>query len=582
MQLRQANLRKLLWFVPLLVVMFVSRMANAEDRPQPPLDLGTGHVQAVGINYASAAVTYPDGTLESFFRKSGSGKVAIFGTRSVDNGRTWSEPAEVVALEVASWGGPMPLLDKDGELHFVIPRVRGEGRKPNVDRFIDLYHVRSTAGRTKWTAPQRIYEGYCGSLQQVAQLQSGRIIAPFADWLPRVPTTPPTGPSVVTCVYSDDGGKTWQRSPAKLTAPCYEGYNGANYGACEPTILELKDGRVWMLIRTQTGVLYESFSDNGVKWSAAKPSRFPSSNSPAFPIRLADGRIVVFWNNCEMPPRVGKDGVYGGRDALHAAISADEGKTWRGFREVYRDPTRNGSPPKNGDRGTAYPHATLTKDGKILLVSGQGENRRRRFLIDPEWLMQTSAKASFDSLDEWHVFKGFGPAARFWRDRVAGAQLVDHPDKPGAKALFIRRPDERDADGASWNFPAVAAGTLTLRIRIEKEFGGARITLADRFYDPCDDQGEQKAPFSLAIEPDGRFGLNSRLEPGKWHTLELIWSEFGACAAALDGKAAAAKAARGPIPLGVSYLRLRSTATKVDQAGFYVDSVHAKWSFGDE
>jgi len=29
--------------------------------------------------------------------------------------------------------------------------------------------------------------------------------------------------------------------------------------AVEPTILQLKDGRVWMLIRTQTGWLYESF-----------------------------------------------------------------------------------------------------------------------------------------------------------------------------------------------------------------------------------------------------------------------------------------------------------------------------------
>lgn len=561
-------------------LMVAAGLAAAQDRPQPPIDLGTGDV--AGVRHAAASVTYDDGTLESFVRKSGGGKVAIIGTRSTDSGRTWSEPREVVALEVAPWGGPMPLLDREGELHFVIPRVRGEGRRPNVDRFIDLYHVRSTAGRTKWTKPQRIYEGYCGALQQVAQLGSGRIIAPFADWLPGVATAPPTGPSVVTCVYSDDGGKSWQRSPAKLTAPCYANYNGGNYGACEPTILELKDGRVWMLIRTQAGYLYESFSADGVNWEEAKPSRFPSSNSPAFPIRLEDGRVVVFWNNCEMPPRVGKDGVYGGRDALHAAISDDEGKTWWGFREVYRDPTRNGSPPKTGDRGTAYPHATLTKDGKILLVSGQGENRRRRFLIDPAWLKPTSAEASFENLDEWHVFKGFGPAARFWRDRVAGAQLVEHPDRPSAKALHIRRSNELEADGASWNFPALGAGSLTLRLRMERGFGGAQITLADRFFDPCDDQGEQKSPFSIAIEPDGRFGLSSRLEPGKWHTLELVWNEYGACAVTLDGKAAAVKAAPGPLPLGVSYLRLRSTATKVDSAGFYVDSVHAKWLFGDD
>jgi hypothetical protein len=558
------------------LVLSTCRIAAADDGPQPPIDLGPGNAQGVGINYASAAVTYPDGTLESFLRKSGNGKVSIVGSRSTDSGRTWSEPHEVVALEVAPWGGPMPLFDKEGELHFVIPRVRGEGRKPNVDRFIDLYHVRSTDGRTKWSQPRRVYEGYCGSLQQVAQLKSGRIIAPFADWLPGVPTTPPTGPSVTTAVYSDDGGKTWLRSPAKLTAPCYDGYNGANYGACEPTILELKDGRVWMLIRTQAGVLYESFSDDGIAWSDAEPSRFASSNSPAFPIRLADERIVVFWNNCVMPPRVDGQGVYAGRDALHAAISDDEGKTWRGFREVYCDPTRNGSPPKTGDRGTAYPHAALTRDGKILLVSGQGENRRRRFLIDPAWLTQASVEANFDNLDQWHVFKGFGPAKGFWRDRVAGAQLVDHPDKPGAKALHIRRPDDRDADGASWNFPAGSSGTLTVRLRIEKSFGGAQISLADRFFDPCDDQGEEKATFALTIDRDGRIAGDVALETGKWHTLGLEWNVDRRCAVTLDGKRVAELAARGPLTSGVSYLRLRSLAADVDQAGFYVDLATVK------
>ena len=557
---------------PALLILLGACPATAQDEPHPPIDLGPGNAQGVGINYASAAVTYSDGTLESFLRKSGGGKVAIVGTRSTDSGRTWSQPQEIVALEVAPWGGPMPLLDNDGELHFVIPRVRGEGRKPNVDRFIDLYHVRSTDGRTQWTAPKRIYEGYCGSLQQVAQLKSGRIIAPFADWLPGVPTTPPTGPSVTTAVYSDDGGSSWQRSPARLTAPCFDGYNGANYGACEPTILELAGGRVWMLIRTQAGVLYESFSEDGVNWADATPSRFPSSNSPAFPIRLADGRIVVFWNNCVMPPRVGKDGVYGGRDALHAAISDDEGKTWRGFREVYRDPTRNGSPPKTGDRGTAYPHATLTKEGKILLVSGQGENRRRRFLVDPDWLTQTSAAASFENLDEWHVFKGFGPAARFWRDRVAGAQLVNHPDDANAKALHIRRPDERDADGASWNFPAGSSGTLKLRLRLADGFGGGHISLTDRFYDPCDDQGDVTAVWAVKIRDDGQIGDQAALEPGKWHSVQFNWSDKK-CTVTVDGKTAAVVSSHSAAASGVSYLRLRSLAGKTEPGGFFVDSV---------
>ena len=118
-----------------------------------------------------------------------------------------------------------------------------------------------------------------------------RIVVPFAYWVGGRPSAPPTGSNITTTVYSDDDGRTWRQSPAKLTAPCYEGYNGSNYGACEPTILELADGRVWMLIRTQTGRLYESFSPDGAEWSQPEPSRFCSSNSPGWLLRLPDRRI---------------------------------------------------------------------------------------------------------------------------------------------------------------------------------------------------------------------------------------------------------------------------------------------------
>jgi hypothetical protein len=543
--------------------------------PSPPIDLGPGNTESVGINYASAAVTYPDGTLESFARRSHKGHVSIFRVRSVDHGLRWSEPEVLVNLPVAPWGGPMPLLDADGELHFVIPRVRGEGRNPAVDRFIDLYHIRSTNGRTQFTEPQRIFEGYCGAIQGLFQLESGRIIAPFADWVANRPRTPPTGPSETTCVYSDDGGATWHDSPSRLTAPCYEGYNGGNYGACEPTLIELRDRRVWMLIRTQTGKLYESFSNDGAIWSEAQPSPFYSSNSPAFPIRLEDGRIVVFWNNCVMPPRVDGAGVYGGRDALHAAISADEGATWRGFREVYRDPTRNGTPPRNGDRGTAYPHATLTGDGRVLLVSGQGTERRRRFLIDPDWLLETTATADMTSLDEWHVFKGFGPAAGYWRDRDQGPQLVPHPDDPDAgQVLHIRRPDERDADGASWNFPAAKAGTLTVRLRVEPGFGGAQISLTDRFFNPCDDAGEELATFAVRIDPAGIVTKDAGLSSGNWHTLEFDW-DGDECRVLIDDEHVDTLRTEDAPPGGLSYVRFRSLAEVADEVGFYVASVAA-------
>jgi len=541
----------------LLLPLFASLPLWAAD---PPKDLGPL------LTYNP--VTMPDGALESFHRRALDGKVHIFRHRSTDNGSTWGERETAHTLSVEPWGGPTPLLSKDGELHFVLTKLRGDGRKPNVSRFIDLYHLSSTNGRTKWTEPQRIYEGYCGSLQGVFQLKSGRILVPFADWLPDVPTAPPTGPEVVTCVYSDDRGKTWQRSPSKLTSPCHDGFNGANYGACEPVLIQLKDGRVWMLMRTQDGCLYESFSeDGGTEWSDAQPSRFHSSNSPAYLIRLGDGRIVVFWNNAEHCERVGKDGVYSGRDALHAAISSDEGETWRGFREVYRDPTRNASPPKDGDRGTAYPYATLADKGKkIFLVTGQGASLRHRFLIDPAWLMETTQSDDFSNgIDAWHLYKGVGKPERWWRDRVQGPQLIAHPDKPGAKVLHIRRPDDNDPDGATWNFPAGVFGKITLRLKAQEGFAGGHISLGDRMFDPCDNTGDSLACHKLALP----------IKPGKWHELTLEWTgEY--CVSTLDGEILDTAEAGFAYPNGLSYLRLRSTAKSVDPAGFLVESVKAE------
>ncbi|MGY8655548.1 MAG: sialidase family protein [Verrucomicrobiia bacterium] len=556
-----------------MLVLAALCVAAAATEAHPPIDLGPGNTSGKAINYAGASVTLKDGTLLSFYRRGAADSIPIYVTRSTDHGTNWTAPEVLVKLSTERWGGPIPLLDRDEELHFVIPKVRGEGRIPNVDRFIDLYYLRSTNGRAEWTEPKRIYEGYCGSIQGLFQLNSGRIVAPFADWLPGVARTPPTGPNVTTAVYSDTDGRTWKRSPAKLTAPCHDGYNGANYGACEPTLIELNDERVWMLIRTQAGDLYESFSPNGANWSEAQPSRFVSSNSPAFPIRLNDGRIVLFWNNCVMPPRVGKDGVYAGRDALHAAISRDEGKSWRGFREVYRDPTRHQSPPQSGDRGTAYPHATLTDDGRILLVSGQGTERRRRFLIDPEWLLERTHEETFENIDAWHLFKEFGPVKRWWRDRLQGPQLIDHPDKPGRKALQIRRPDALPADGAVWNFPSARAGKLTLRVRIGKRFGGARISVTDRFYNPCDDAGKKEAPISLNISPGGRIVSHHTLTPDKWQTIDITWNSIGVCKAFLDGKLIRQFGSVRHPANGFCYLRLRSTSTQVDPTGLLVDSV---------
>src|SRR5262249_51380688 len=151
---------------------------------------------------------------------------------------------------------------------------------------------------------------------------------------------------------------TWQQSPAALKTPTPA---IGDLGAVEPAVLQLEDGRVWMLIRTQVGRFYESFSADGIEWTPAAPTAIESSDSPARRLPLKDGRILMFLNDCRRFPYAN-----GGRQVLHGAISDDEGRSWRGWRELLRDPLRDEPPPPDGDHGVSYPYPTLTAGGQVL------------------------------------------------------------------------------------------------------------------------------------------------------------------------------------------------------------------------
>lgn len=78
---------------------------------------------------------------------------------------------------------------------------------------------------------------------------------------------------------SDDDGLTWKCSNT-VTSPDHRGggfHKGIrwNHGAVEPTVVELKDGTLWMLMRTSQDRHYQAFSqDGGLTWSESEPSPF--------------------------------------------------------------------------------------------------------------------------------------------------------------------------------------------------------------------------------------------------------------------------------------------------------------------
>lgn len=493
---------------------------------------------------------------------------------SSDGARTWTEPQTVLSLssEAGHWGGPEVLVDHNGEVHLILLNDANTGifrggeaqRRPNLsERHLDIWHAASTQGLTQWQQPTRIWQGYTGSLNSIIQLKNGRIVLPFSyrskrSWAHRgegADAFTYMGDYSSTVLYSDDDGATWTLSPDELKVVTPD-IRGA-YGAVEPVVIQLKDGRVWMLIRSQMGRFYESFSADGARWSPPQPTSIVSSDSPAGLTRLADGRIVLLWNECVRYPY-----AYGGRQVLHGAVSSDEGKTWRGYREVMRDPHRDEPPPTGGDFGTAYPFPITLPDGNILFTSGQGGGRRASYLLDPAWLSETAQSTQFaNGIDDWSTYG------------TKGVELIKTPSSEAE--LRIARVDESWPAAAVWNFPGGPIGEVILHFRLQPGFHSLNLGLTDEYSTPFDDADQFYNVFNLPISLASHLLDGPVLEATHLYNLRITWNtNLDQCRVFLDGRQIGTlKQTRSTV--GLNYLRLRATAAEPDTGGIELTSISA-------
>jgi hypothetical protein len=154
--------------------------------------------------------------------------------------------------------------------------------------------------------------------------------------------------------YSDDEGRTWQRSRNEAVALLDEGIGGA-FGMGEPAVVELKDGRLMMLARTELGRPFVSHSpDRGESWEEPQPSPLVSSAAPCSLERIPQtGDLLVIWN--QIAPWETMTGLY--RHRLSCAVSRDEGETWEHHKNLeslddvsYVEPAEVRPVPTSGHR----------------------------------------------------------------------------------------------------------------------------------------------------------------------------------------------------------------------------------------
>jgi Neuraminidase (sialidase) len=203
-------------------------------------------------------------------------------------------------------------------------------------------------------------------------LKSGRIVLPLARHGKAGEKRGVRG--TFLCALSDNGGRTWRKSATEL-----EGPETSRTGLQEPAVIELKDGRLMMLARTDMGCQYRSTSkDGGETWSPAESSNILSPVSPASIARIpSTGDLLLVWNDHD-----GVDEAHKGkRTPFCAAISRDEGKTWEKKKVLDDDP----------DGWFCYT-AIAFSDGRVLLAHCAGDAKvgrlaRTRFTsFDIAWL----------------------------------------------------------------------------------------------------------------------------------------------------------------------------------------------------
>lgn len=536
-----------------------------------------------------------DGEIRHYGKQMVGGEVRRVYIASRDNGLTWR-----TELADESEAGAMIRSPESGEWI-------GFESDPVTHRTVLL---RSATGPGDPSPSRTCLPWVRQELRQLFRMKSrGRWIAAFSD------VRCEKGECYHSAVaYSDDDGRTWKRVQIRPVpgvsrfAPGDKRPHWFNNG-CEPSVVERLDGSLLMAVRTSGphAAFYVS-RDGGENWSDGAPDRaFWQANTMPYLFRLSDGRLLFIWNNTAMLPtrdvseypeltggeRGGAwEAVFTNRDALHAAISDDDGRTWRGFREIALNDIRNAcdyrelgnDPAQEHDKSVHQTQALELPGGKVMLAYGQNSSARRIMIFDPDWLLETSREEDFRTglggVSNHLYVRSLSGGWRGWAghcawNRMPGATLVRDPDTddpPAGEKRSVRevlqlcRVDDprlvSARQGVVWNFPAARKGEATVECRIVGS--GFRLTLADHWMNPCDETGPELSPFS--------YPVTSREVPATgWRRVTVSWDcDAGAVTLSVDGKIIAAETFDEAPPSGPSYLHLQTLAETADAKGTFI------------
>ena len=327
-----------------------SRAIVFEDQNTDPYD----RTNLYGFNHAPSATFLGNHRVMSVWFSGpfeGSVHQVVLGAISEDDGKTWG-PATVVndTPRVSDFdpgfidaGDRTLLFFSNGrwEKRPSLGPSKGGKKQTGVESFHMLLRTSDDQGRT-WSEPREVGASPGWNCRSNGiKLSNGTLL---------IPTHHLKFPHTSSVLLSSDDGNTWTRGPDINTPD--------KVGAGEPSVAELDNGTLVMVLRTLDGNLWLTRSfDHGHTWAEPERQGLPAATSSANLYYTSDGKLVLTHN--PTPP--------GLRTKLTLRVSKDAGRTWSDpmvLAEV--EPTTEDE--ATWSRQVCYPSVCELPDGVLLVL----------------------------------------------------------------------------------------------------------------------------------------------------------------------------------------------------------------------
>lgn len=267
--------------------------------------------------------------------------------RSEDDGNTWTKPVLVIdppgkvrAFDPCLWVDPLGRL----WLFWAQSYTFYDGR-------VGVWAINCCDPDNQepvWSKPTRIANGVM--MNKPTVLSTGEWLLPCAVWECHDSELNHINEERFSNLYiSKDNGSSFM---------LYVGPYIPNRSYDEHMVVERKDGSLWMLVRTKDGIGESLSYDRGMSWENVVNTKLEGPGSRFFIRKLSSGNLLLVNHH-----------DFKGRNNLTAAISEDDGISWRGF--LMLDERDN----------VSYPDGIQAEDGRIYVIYDRERYKDREVLM---------------------------------------------------------------------------------------------------------------------------------------------------------------------------------------------------------